>query len=461
MSGTHPIDELFRKSLQGASADPPHEVGATILSHVRAKRRRTVIWRRRSLVALILLIGFTANVVWVVRSGSGPDAPAGIVEKHIGPAPVEGALPAPSASAQEPAEQLGSAGSLGTMAPATAVANPLRKTQEPPSTPDWKSPQSSSSPALFGSVALESSNGNSTWVEMDLLTPTVHVEDGLPGDAPKEAPLVRVTDEISRLRPIHALPNPLSEKPWGSAAKLTVRSSGIWWIAITSSAQASRYQWQSDHANLQRALQGNGRWQEGLAFGALAGRAWHSGLSIGLGVEADRLDQTYRSLDQRTERQTETVTQVITLNTQVFASSVDTVSTDVVREAQAEGADRRVRVRIPLEAAWQLAARRWRFGPRAGLVGEHASIRSSASLAVDPSDRMVHARRLSPAELRARYPWSLSAIAGIDFGFVLTARSRIIATPFASIALTTFGGASDAHARPERFGLRLMIQHRF
>ncbi|MBK8225706.1 MAG: hypothetical protein IPK70_00850 [Flavobacteriales bacterium] len=461
MSGMHPIDELFRRSLQGAAADPPNEVGAAILAHVRAKRRRALIWRRRLLAGLLLLIGSAASVAWVMRSSMRTDAPTEVVDVRKGPAAVEGALPTTSTGEYEPIERPGSEVSLRTMSPATALTTPSQKSQEPPTTPNRKSPKSTNPPSLIASVALGLSNSNSAGDGTGLLTPAIRIEDGRLSDERKETHRGRVNDRISRLQPILALSTPLPEKAWGVSPMHTVRSRGTWWIAITSSAQASRYQWQSDQANLLRALQGSGRWQGGVAIGALAGRAWPSGLSIGLGIEADRLDQTYRSLDQRTERQTETVTQVITLNTQVFASSVDTVTTDVVREAQAEGADRRVRVRIPLEAAWQLAAKRWRFGPRAGLVGEHTSIRSSASLAVDPSDRMVRARQLSASELRARYPWSLSAIAGIDLGFVLTDRSRIIATPFASMALTTFGGASDANARPERFGLRLMIQHRF
>jgi hypothetical protein len=461
MSGTHPIDELFRRSLQGASADPPPEVGLGVLAQVRAKRRRALIWRRGLLVSLLLLIGSTASVIWVMQSGEGANANSAIATKNAGPAPVDAVLPATSTGVQELVEQPRSEGSSPRLLREAAAPASLRAADEASRARKRELLRTPRPLAFEPSVVSESSDGGSDGAVTDPPTPQSHIEGGFSANALDQAPSGRVHDEINRLRPMNLISNPLPKEPWRAHTPDAARPRGSWWTSITLSAQASRYQWRSDQANLQRALQGNGRWQGGMAIGVLAGRAWPSGLSIGVGVEADRLDQTYRNLDQRTERQTETVTQVITLNTQVFASSVDTISTEVVREAQAEGADRRLRIRIPLEAAWQLAAKRWRFGPRVGLVGEHTSIRSSASLAVDPSDQLVRARQLSQAELRMRYPFSLSAIAGIDLGFVLTDRSRIIATPFASRALTTFGDPSDANARPERFGLRLMIQHCF
>ncbi|MBK9146911.1 MAG: hypothetical protein IPM12_03705 [Flavobacteriales bacterium] len=249
--------------------------------------------------------------------------------------------------------------------------------------------------------------------------------------------------------------------PWGPDVVRAERLRGQWWAALTGSAQASRYQWQSEHANLERALQGSGRYRGGWAIGALVGRSWPSGLSVGVGIEADRFDQSFRHVDRRTEEQTETVTHVVSLNTQVFTSTVETVTTPVVHESLAEGADRRVRLRVPVELAWSLQRGHWCFGARLGAVGEHTTVHSSSSLALDYSDGLVHSRSLSQSELRSRYPLSLSGLAGFDIGFSVSDRARIMATPFASRSLAVFGPGSDAQAHPERFGLRLMLQHRF
>lgn len=234
-----------------------------------------------------------------------------------------------------------------------------------------------------------------------------------------------------------------------------------WWAGASLAGQLGRYQWHADADNLRRALEGSGRWQGSLAVGALAGRSWASGWSLGIGVEADRQDQAFRYLDRKSEVHEETVTYLVTLNTEVFISSVDTLRSEVVHEALAEGAEHRWRVRVPLELAWHLGAGRWRMGPRTALLGERTVVRSSAGLAVEPGTGMVRSMAMPEARLEARYPMSLSGVLALDIGYCATDHARVFVSPYLGRTLRTFGAEGDALARPQRFGLRLMIQHRF
>lgn len=246
------------------------------------------------------------------------------------------------------------------------------------------------------------------------------------------------------------------------AGQAYYRPRGWWWIGASATAQASRYAWRGGPPNLVRALEGNGAWSPGAAFGLVAGRAWPSGLSLALGVEADRWEQRYRHVDRREVEQVEAVVaQMVTLNSQVVFADYDTVVTSSTLQAVAEGAELRMRVRVPLELGWQRRMGRLLLGARAGVAAEHASVRSSAGMAVDAADGLVRSRALSRAEWRARYPAALSILVGADIGYALTDRLHLAAMPFLMRPIATFGAAYDAQALPHRTGARLMLQHRF
>lgn len=455
----HPIDEFFRQRLKDAGAEPPAELGRSILAHVQARKRRGLLWRKRILALLLLLIGGASGVLWMLRD-PGQSAPAPIANSD------SAGEAAPSGESNRPnvSHESGSLIESAVESPAPAPKNTTEMLTERVAVP------------LQGSLVRPADSPVHEGPSPTLPTTrevAIGSEDSAPESAPPGSaqPSIKPEAESAETGIARELLHPMEPTlaaaalpaldPWGPRVVRSERLRGQWWAALTGSAQASRYQWQSDHANLERALQGSGRYQGGWAIGALAGRSWPSGLSVGVGIEADRLDQSFRHVDRRTEEHTETVTHVVSLNTQVFTSTVETVTTPVVRESLAEGADRRVRLRVPVELAWTLQRGHWCFGARLGAVGEHATVRSSSSLALDHSDGLVHSRSLSQSELRSRYPLSLSGLAGFDIGFSVSDRARIMATPFASRSLATFGPGSDAQAHPERFGLRLMLQHRF
>lgn len=463
MQGTHPIDERFREALANALAEPPPELGTAILDQVRSRRRRAMAWRWRTLAAL-LLVGAVASIWWFLHTPKQVNLTA-----HEGMR-AKAADPGPAPAAQH--AQVGAAAE----APGAAPGATRRSVEEETVAQGGggQSSQAAGQPEPSGS-APEKRSGNAYMERAaqadkpDVVTHAVpaaqvaheQAATGAPPEAGAAETALADRLTLPRLailmaRPEAAPAQPLqSSRSWGPARR------GAWWVGASITGQQGRYRWQSDAENLRRALTGAGRWQSGIALGVHMGRSWPSGWSVGAGLEADRQGQAYRFLDRRTEVRTETVTQLVTLNTQVFAATVDTIQSYAVRETKVEGAESRTRIRVPVEVAWHLGLGRWRMGPRVAVVAERAFVRSTASLDLEPATGMVRSRALAPEELEARYPLSIQGLLALDLGYCASDRARLILSPFTTRHLTAIGPASTAQASPERFGVRLLLQHRF
>lgn len=486
MQGMHPIDERFREALAYATAEPPPELGAAILGQVRSRRRKALIWRWRAL-ALLLGLGSAAGTYWLLHGPETLPESRRVATQHEAPAPpakldvVQDSKPprtAPSAQSESTGQQQGrEPAAMGRNAEEQPRAGDERPDEQRPSrrqrdneaapmrTTDSghsaeQGPQASS-PARQGvdeprdpshpnlpATAIPSvpSNTSATLVPFDSGT--------------KEASRAERIS-IQRLATLMAAPGPAESEPFRSTRDWSPGRRGAWWVGLSITGQQARYRWQSDADNLKRALEGTGRWQSGISLGMHAGRSWPSGWSVGAGLEADRQNQAYRYLDRRTEERTETVTQLVTLNTQVFVSAVDTIRSQVVREASSEGAESRTRIRVPLEVAWHLGVGRWRIGPRVAAVGERAFVRSTSSLDIEPATGLVRSRALATDELEARYPLSISGLFALDLGYCASDRMRLILSPFTSRHIKAIGPASTVQASPERLGVRLLLQQRF
>lgn len=458
MPDKHPIDDLFRQALTGAAVEPPAELGRAILAQAHARHRRVLLWRRRLLALLLLLLGTGAGIAWVAnrqanepeRLGARPGANAAAEERKTERSASEDAASgvAPDAEQLE-SDQRGAKGE-------SRGARPNENDRG--STGSRNAPARASSSATIVSLAPATSATDAPASASGGTTAEQALNDA-PGSSSSPVPDARaewISPNVARIT---------VDEP--SASLVAARTNdyytprGHWWMAIGVTAQSGRYRWDGESEKLARALEGSGRWNPGFAAGLSAGRRWPSGLSLGVGVEAERSRQTFRNVERATVTRTETVEQVVVLNTHVFSSDLVTVNVQEQREAVAEGADTRLRVRIPLEAAWSLRLGRWSAGPRAGLITEYTRARSSSSLGVDPSDGMIRARTLTNEELGHRYPVAFSGLVGIDLGIALRDRLTLLATPFYARTLATAAPSSDATASPDRAGLRLLIQHRF
>lgn len=458
MPDMHPIDDLFRQALSGAAVEPPTELGRSILAQARARRRRALLWRRRVLALVLLLLGSGAGMTWIMTS---PIEEGALVE--VSPpkssSPVSGTPENSSANDRADDQPLGvvvaepGRGDEQAQAPKASIESATR--HELGSRGERKAlatPEGGSKEIMDeerNGAANESREGAGSTASV---TDVQDMSDDRLLDARAEFMVIR-TAELTR-----AITSGMFI-PAEAAEYYSPR--GYWWLGLGVTAQAGRYGWDGDSEKLARALEGKRQWNPGLAYGISAGRGWPSGLSLGLGFEMERSEQTYRNVERSTVTRTETVEQVVVLNTHVFTTDVTTTEVQEQRESIAEGKDVRTRLRIPLEASWSLRRGRWTTGPRVGLIAERTYARSSSSLALDPEDGMVRARSLSDEEMRDRYPLAFSGFAGFDIGFSLRERITVLATPFYSQALLTTNSSTDAKALPERAGLRLQIQHRF
>ncbi|HRD51839.1 MAG TPA: hypothetical protein PKY96_04250 [Flavobacteriales bacterium] len=461
MQERHPIDDLFRRGLQGASVAPPPALASAIMAKVQGRRRRALLWRWRLVAALLLLVGGT--LLWLKPTGEASSVADG-QGKQSEAAPTTTVSPAETKPSV--AHEYATSETPKQLEPNREANTPRTDGASPHVKPPARNKQSEGTGQVGGAginaqkMSASGIGSASTSLSANDHEPISVGSSEVPSES--SAPNIAI-DRMSLER--------LSIAPvlWAGAGSAQPharyferqRRRGYWWAGVSVAPQFSRYSWRSDQGKLEQALNGNGKLIGGVSLSAHAGRTWPSGISLALGVEADRMEQAYSSVDRRTEVQSETVVQLVTLNTQVFATNIETVNTTVVQEARAEGKDSRTRVRVPVELSYHLASGRWRLGPRAAAVMEYTRIRSSSSLVVDSEDGLIRSRPLTQPEQDARYPLSLSALLGIDLGFNLSDNSRIIVSPFASRALATFGPATDAKASPERYGLRFLLQHRF
>lgn len=141
-----------------------------------------------------------------------------------------------------------------------------------------------------------------------------------------------------------------------------VLPAGEWWVAAQVGWYDVRRQWSGTDATLEQALNAS---KPGPRRSVLV--RW----SGAPGVQYWPLDR-WRSTSARNKRSAtwivgpgligEITTSVVTLDTQVFVSNLDTITTTTFDERLAEGMDERSVLRIPIEGHWRGSWRRWSYG---------------------------------------------------------------------------------------------------
>lgn len=445
MRETHPIDDLFRHALSSASVEPPAEIGDAVLAHVRRKRRRAPFWILPSILTAAVGASLLVGAILFQR---GSIAPTGV-----------------NPSGADARSDAGSAHRSALQQPATPVGDESGRLQ-----PSGHPPMADrSSEGASGRPPVEPYPATSR------LSTTAAAQRDPPAVPPMEHALVVTREPASTEATVRNGGPPMEYlslrevRPAAPNAPMPTRrqpadyhrARGQWWLAPSLTVQWYRYHWQGHPERLARALEGEQRWHNGIAWGLSAGRTWPSGLRLGAGLEVDRSVQRYRHTERRQVEESETYSSWVTLNTEVFFSDIDTVVTFQTSEQQMEAHDIRIRMRVPVELAWHARFRRWVAGPRASIVAEHTTVQSTASLYQDTEEDAIRSGQLSQAALRMRYPLQASAMVGADLGFMLSERFTLIAAPSYSTALIRGMASGHVVALPERFSLRFQLCHTF
>lgn len=458
MQEHHPIDELFRQALHGSGKLPPPHVRGAVLSAVRSRHRRA-LWRKRSKVALlVLLLGVLGT--WSILNTINQEAMMASDDAQRSEAPLSTEVRlSPEASAE----------SVHPKAIAPTKAGKLEKVIQAASQARSE-PSDEANHTASGLGHIPDGASRSVRDGVDLATgPTGN--DGVAQIVPEgwqslaftnrfETPPSTIGD-ATRIASLHSAPStgPVSGAPILALARsLPSLSHGDSWLAIHATAYGTKNHWSGTATRLVDAMNESERSRTSVSLGLMAGRQWRSGFGIGAGAEVERSEQVFRHEETLVHEEESVVANMVTLNTIVYSMSYDTLTTRYVEPISAEGMDVRTTVRVPLEAYWQGTVRRWLIGARAGLAGEFTHVRSGASLVQDANDGAIRSRSLEAGELASRYPARILGTAGVDIGFVIGERTTLLATPQYQHALGD-GPRNSICATPERIGVRLQLLH--
>lgn len=434
----HPIDHHFRQRAGEASATPPEFIRVNVLAAARAGRRRALWWRAGRIGALLLLLGGGAALYMNQSQGTTPSA-----SDLPDSTPSSSRGPLTSASLEDQGLSVGTSGSEPSARIAPRTVGPFAG--RPKTRSSKVAEDTHLQPGLAHGAILPSES------------PDLGTQE--PGSTMDSESTVSARESLTLLRVVHPERMTPANHLRRSSAPDYDRPRGAWWIGASLTPQVVRYRWEGSDERLVDAL-GSANGSVGTwAIGMLGGRQWPSGLRLGVGAEVGRSEQAFRYVERESELMTETVTNVVTLNTLVIFTTTDTLTRTIAHESDLRALDQRTVLNIPIELAWTRPFGRWRIGPRIGVVGTKTWVRSASSLIHDASDARLTAAQLGGMELSARYPLAVSGIAGFDLGFALKERWSITASPFMSRGFGVFGESSTAYASPERFGLRLLFSH--
>jgi opacity protein-like surface antigen len=219
--------------------------------------------------------------------------------------------------------------------------------------------------------------------------------------------------------------------------------------------------WRGGDPRLAQALNGtetaHSPWSIGILGGMEGRNGW--GISIGLGYNAAHYD--FHHVDRILSRNDSLVPYVITFNSQVIASYMDTVTTFSEERHPVAAMNRYSLIRVPIEVSWHRPWRRWQYGLRAGLSAEFNTMISGITLVSDGNESGTRSVDVA-SDLERRTNALLTGSVAADLGYALTDRWALWASPTVAIGLLPLSHASDApYAMPDRLGMRLRLSYSF
>ena len=178
------------------------------------------------------------------------------------------------------------------------------------------------------------------------------------------------------------------------------------------------------------------------------------GLATGLEYSAARYD--FQHLDQFSSMRDSLITHVITFNSQVVDSYVDTLTTFTEVRRTVAAVNHYTSIRVPLEGSWHKAWRRWHFGVRGGMAMEFNTMRSGVTL----MNKQGGTRSVDVSSTEKRTAVLLSCGLAADVGYAINERMAIWASPgYATGLFSLSPNDGTPYAMPERMGLRFRLAY--
>jgi hypothetical protein len=476
----HPLDERFRQVLQHAEVTPPPAVWEAV-KRARDGGRRKAGWWRWSFPALAVLLftGLTATYFAMRTPSTVEEQAEGLATDH---GTSQEQLLIADADMQE-----GSTAAVISVAdersPTTTDRTEAKKGPDAYSTTKPASAKSTSPapkdyerPAYGGTQAYAAGDRGSSSASSGPLTANVAFDPTVPNptESPAADDLLAKTEPAVILVPADdrgvdrllvrvpglqyttpaALPNS-APKP---AAYLLPH--GEWWLAPVVGVYSVHDQWRGDDQNLVQALDQATGTTTAWAFGLAAGRQWRSGFGLSTGLFTERSESQLYHSDTRVQVEQEITTYLVTLNTQVFVSDADTITTVITDDRSSSGVQSRTAWRVPVDLHKRWSLGRWQLGLHGGFALEWTTAEGATLIAADAEGGLVAADP-GAAELRARYPTALLGSVGAELGWMLNERWTLWVDPVYMGGLSALSPTSDAYTLPQRWGLQFGLAHHF
>ncbi len=478
MRDKHPIDDLFRETLRNASAEPPPHLAEAVIGAAQQRRRAFGWFRRRYVLGGLLLLTAGAVGYWQLRARVGNGDPSfGEPSIAHSPTPLEAETPTLS-DAKNGEHPVGTITTKTDAASENGGSTTRAQKQMGASYPDLTNEGLAASVVSPNVEGVKEQHGR-TLVEpveptseyrTDLVVPDPAITTLVPaspadgvGTYGTSSALLTSGTVLADAAPMRLWPRfPSQQDAVGLPVAAIIHPAyvlprGDWWIGAHSAFYASHREWSGGSGVLSDALNESEAWTSTIGLGLMGGRAWRSGFGVSSGVESERSEQAYRHVDKATSYESVVNTQMVTLNTQVYYTTVDTVITPTIRERVSAGSDTRTTWRIPVEASWRTRMGRWVLGARCGFAAEFTRARASASLINDDALGGISSAELPPTALSERYPFSMVGVLGADVGFLLHERWIATASPIYMRGLFNATSANSVSSSPERAGVRLQL----
>lgn len=497
MREQHPLDDLFARGLRDAEATPSDAVWEAIVqergwAHLALLRLR----RRWGWLALMLLLGGAAGY-WGKGSPGEEHAEVrgtvGMASNAVHPRALVATSTTVATSARftDPAREhteQSSPAALATPTPATpSTATPLT---DAASITEHRSPRTSPAhkqgPLGYAAQAPPTSAfAIASGIHQTQSSTALPAEEPLsegPSDAPATGTLTAEMPgpgsawptAIERINPSEASGRVLGgigllsmRSPWPVRGPLQAVLQDAppptfagprqaWWVAVTAGQYRETRNWHGREGQLVRALQGTETPHRTTSYGVLAGLVGRKGWGITTGMEYGAAHYDFMHFDQFRSTRDSLVTHVITFNTVVLDSYVDTVATTSEVRRTVAAVNRYTTLRVPLEGSWHRAWRRWHLGLRGGVAVEFNTMRSGVTLMSGEDGT----RSVDVSSTEKRKATLVSGGLALDVGYALTERLGLWASPGCATGLFSLSPTDGSpYAVPERLGVRIRLAY--
>ena len=219
--------------------------------------------------------------------------------------------------------------------------------------------------------------------------------------------------------------------------------------------------WHGEDALLTQALNKSEGRTSTIAMGVGLGRHWRSGWGLSAGILTERSEQVFDHRERRTEVIEEVTNFMVTLDDQVFVNNVDTLLHYTTTEKEYRGLNRRSTLRIPIEGHFHKPIGRFIVGGRAGLSLEFTRAEQDLSLILDEQEGRLSVMQLPATELTRRHPMLLQGSIGVDLGYMFTEHWSVWAQPTYLSGSFPLSRTASTWNSPSRIGIQFRLSHHF